>query len=563
MKNLMFAILCGTALALEAASAGTAERPTDVYLLIGQSNMAGRGTLTPSNRVNAARVMRWEASSNVWERAEEPIVRDRLFSGAGLGASFGRLMADADPKSVVGLVPAADGGTPLKRWMPGADLYVRAVKWTKDALAGGGRLKGILWHQGCNDAGTDADARTYAERLEKMVAALRRDLGEPDVRFVAGELGTFLDGYKDGQLRWREINRQLHLAAARIPNMAVVSSEGLADKGDSLHFDADATASLGARYAVEFRGRGTFGVSPETVAEYWAGERARLDREVPADVRCEPCPEIGDAAHDAYRISSATFNGKRVYGFMSVPRGEGPYPLYVSVPGAGKGEIAAGNMPGVIRLVLNVFDYDVGTDAKIAAERYRDWVDRTNAKYGVRNYMHAGLGRGREEYVFHDVILGMLRTIDWAAGRPKADPRRVLYFGSSQGGAFGLWLAAFGARFSKIVLNVLAMCDLLAFRDGRECGGPDPVRGQCAAERAVAEAAAPYYDAALVAPLVKAPVRMIVCLDDHVCPYATAVTAFGRLANPESRLFAARGLGHSYGSPFFAPCLKWLMDDAR
>ena len=233
-----------------------APTPTDVYLLIGQSNMAGRGKLTWDNRVDTKRVVKWREDFGKWVGAEEPIISDRPFSGAGLGATFGRAMADANPSAVVGLVPAAEGGSPLQSWMPGADLYVRAVKRTRSALAHGGRLKGILWHQGCGDAGALETATNYASRLVVMVASLRRDLSARDVPFVAGELGRYLKDFRGldpenprPEMFWQTINEQIHKAVREIPIAAVVSSEGLGCNADLLHFDTPALRKFGFRYA--------------------------------------------------------------------------------------------------------------------------------------------------------------------------------------------------------------------------------------------------------------------------------------------------------------------------
>ena len=255
MKN-VFLVACAVLL-----STARGEVPTDVYLLIGQSNMAGRGILTASNRVDTARVLKWncwqqKGNGDAWVEAVEPIVKDRPFSGACLGASFARTMADVDPKAVIGLVPAAEGNSALSRWVPEGNLYKRALRWSRAALAQGGTLKGILWHQGC--AESPVTATNYAARLAVMVAALRRDLKAPDVPFVAGELPPYLDELKkkDGKLvvpAWRTVNEQLAQAAKEITNMKVVSSEGLVHKGDKLHFDTPSLRTLGLRYAEAMR----------------------------------------------------------------------------------------------------------------------------------------------------------------------------------------------------------------------------------------------------------------------------------------------------------------------
>ena len=117
----------------------------------------------------------------------------------------------------------------------------------------GGTLKGILWHQGCADSRDAKNAETYAERLVPMVAQLRKDLGAPDVPFVAGELPRFLSRYveKNGHHQhWTKVNEQIALAVSKIPHAALVSSEGLDDcKRDLIHFETPSLRKFGERYA--------------------------------------------------------------------------------------------------------------------------------------------------------------------------------------------------------------------------------------------------------------------------------------------------------------------------
>jgi hypothetical protein len=226
----------------------------DVYLLIGQSNMSGRGTLTPSNAVSNDRIVKFTKDMK-WEPAAEPLHFDKKSCGAGLAMSFARKMADAAPDRTIALVPCAVGGTPLKRWCPGGDLYKNAVKRARAALKDG-ELKGILWHQGCFDSNYITNAQTYAARLVPMVARLRKDLGAPDAPFVAGELPRFLSRYvgKHGHHEhWPLVNAQLAEAVKKIPNAALVSSEGLDDcRSDLIHFETPSLRRFGERYADAF-----------------------------------------------------------------------------------------------------------------------------------------------------------------------------------------------------------------------------------------------------------------------------------------------------------------------
>jgi hypothetical protein len=158
-------------------------------------------------------------------------------------------MAEADPNVSIGLIPCAVGGTPLSRWQKGGDLYQQAVARTRAAQKQGA-LEGILWHQGESDAGSEATATNYAERLAAMVRDLRKELDAPDVPFVAGELGHFLAKEKAGKPSyWPIVNEQLHLLPRLVEHAAVVSSRDLKPLADQVHFDSASLREFGKRYA--------------------------------------------------------------------------------------------------------------------------------------------------------------------------------------------------------------------------------------------------------------------------------------------------------------------------
>ena len=221
-----------------------------LYLLIGQSNMAGRGQLDEETAISSARVLKF-TPENTWAPGTEPIhPAKRSGKGAGLAASFARSMADADPQVTIGLIPCAVGGTPLARWMKGGDLYTQAVARTRTALADG-TLRGILWHQGERDAFEEETARSYGDRLAGMVADLRADLGAGEVPLVVGQLGEFLPNpTHPGKYAFSKlVNEQLTALPGRVPSAAVAESAGLTARGDDLHFDTPSLRTFGVRYA--------------------------------------------------------------------------------------------------------------------------------------------------------------------------------------------------------------------------------------------------------------------------------------------------------------------------
>jgi hypothetical protein len=221
----------------------------NIFLLIGQSNMAGRGRLSEVPVLRHPQVSMFRKSR--WITAEEPLHTDKPeIAGIGLGMSFAVELIEGTGFAPIGLVPCAVGGTPLSRWMPGADLYENAVSIAKSAL-GSGELKGILWHQGEGDSNSHDDAASYGERFQDMIRSLRSELFTEGVPVITGELGPFLRNH-EGCDFFDLVNQQLRELERSLPGYACVSADKLHDNGDYLHFDASSLREFGSRYARHF-----------------------------------------------------------------------------------------------------------------------------------------------------------------------------------------------------------------------------------------------------------------------------------------------------------------------
>lgn len=226
----------------------------DLYLLIGQSNMAGRGKVDEESKKIRPHVFMLN-KEGVWAPAVDPLHFDKPGAGVGPGLAFGKSMADANPDAKIGLIPCAVGGTSISVWVPSAfdtttksHPYDDMLRRMKIALKDG-KLKGIIWHQGEADRGAEASAH-YAEHLTELVARLRKELDAPDVPFVAGELGQLNAKNKDAT---EHFNGILHELTKRIAHFAVAPADGLKDKGDNLHFDSASARELGQRFATTLR----------------------------------------------------------------------------------------------------------------------------------------------------------------------------------------------------------------------------------------------------------------------------------------------------------------------
>lgn len=224
------------------------QRRPSLFLLIGQSNMAGRGKLTEVPELEDPRVFMFRDGK--WLPAKEPLHRDKPEAGIGLGMSFALKVIETGGATSVGLVPCAVGGSPLSRWMPDADLFKKTLSTARTAQKSG-CLTGILWHQGENDSGNFDDAASYGERFNKIVCSLRSELNAGAVPVIAGELGLFLQHRTKCEF-FGLVNRQLRELESVIPAYACATAENLQDNGDTLHFSAVSLREFGIRYAKRF-----------------------------------------------------------------------------------------------------------------------------------------------------------------------------------------------------------------------------------------------------------------------------------------------------------------------
>ena len=213
-----------------------------LYLLAGQSNMAGRGETDSLSTPNNIRILMLNEEDE-WSIARDPLHFDKpKVAGVGPGLAFGQKMLtyEKDKDVKIGLIPCAVGGTSIDQWQD--SLYDESVGRLRIALQYG-VIKGIIWHQGESDS-SEEKAEVYIDKLQKLIARYRDETGNDDLPFVAGELGYYKENYKN-------INNELKKLPELVSHTAVATSEGLVHKGDGTHLDSESARTLGERMAVE------------------------------------------------------------------------------------------------------------------------------------------------------------------------------------------------------------------------------------------------------------------------------------------------------------------------
>ncbi|MCW1883914.1 sialate O-acetylesterase [Luteolibacter flavescens] len=236
-----------------------------VFLLMGQSNMAGYGAIHPSDpwqpgdfspvprvlvlggqcSVKSRRPRGWMR----WQAASHPLHLNQRSAGFGLGLPFASRLLESDPSLVIGLVPCAWGGAGIDQIGPGTPIYDNAITRARMASTRG-TLAGVLWHQGETDALDETLARSHARKLSDLIARLRTDLDSPDLPVLIGDLAHFGDEKREPAAiaRRDEVRTGLRRVAAETPRAGFVESDGLPGV-DGVHFSRAALMEFGRRYA--------------------------------------------------------------------------------------------------------------------------------------------------------------------------------------------------------------------------------------------------------------------------------------------------------------------------
>src|SRR5689334_18433743 len=123
------------------------------FLLAGQSNMAGRGMVEPSDTLPDPRILTINQKNEIVVAKEPLHYYEPGRTGLDCGLSFAKALLKSVPDNVtILLVPAAVGGSSIQQWLE--DETWRDVKLLTNArekIAEASKVsvfKGILWHQG-------------------------------------------------------------------------------------------------------------------------------------------------------------------------------------------------------------------------------------------------------------------------------------------------------------------------------------------------------------------------------------------------------------------------------
>ncbi len=273
--------------------------------------------------------------------------------------------------------------------------------------------------------------------------------------------------------------------------------------------------------------------APADFDEFWQQQIAKL-KETPIDPKLDPWTDHKGDKFDAFKISLGLEGERRVFGYLTVPKGDGPFPAILTVPYAGVYTIAPDKnlaRHAVITMHIVIHDFPVDLSKEELAKKKKE----------LEEYRRIGWD-DREKSYFRLAILAGYRAADYLASRSDFNGNLAVQ-GGSQGGGLSLCVAGLHPGVKLVASNVAALCDHGGERAQRVSGWPNWVKGAPAELKAKVQETAGYFDAVHFASRFKGKSLLGVGFIDTVCPPTSVYAAFNQLPDPKA-MIASPLLGH-------------------
>lgn len=292
---------------------------------------------------------------------------------------------------------------------------------------------------------------------------------------------------------------------------------------------------------------------PDDFDEFWAKGIEQV-RKVALKPRMELLPERCTDKVDVYHVSYGNIGGSRMYGMLTIPKGEGKYPAVMRLPGAGVGEktgdIRHTAQGGVIILELGIHGIPVNMKSGV----YSDLSSGVLASYHLQNIDN------RNTFFYRRVYLGCVKGVDFLLSLPQCNGK-VGTIGGSQGGALSIVTSRLDSRVAATAIYFPAICDLEGYTHGRAGGWPHVFKIEANRTKDKLETIR-YYDAVNFARGLKAPVFFAYGYNDITCAPTTTRSAYNVIQAPK-QLSIGENTGHWLYPEQVDAMWNWLITELK
>lgn len=254
MKNTITASAIATMILLTTMPTKAA---TKVFLLAGQSNMAGEGMvadLVAPYNAPLPEVKFW--NNNAWTALQGGFGDGSPGVRFGPELSFGHALHNLFPADDIYLVKYGLTSTSLAvNWNPNGtgecyNTFKAKAKAAIQNLTDAGEspvITGMLWMQGENDALNSAQAAVYSRNLTELITTARQDFSAPKMDFVVGRILPCYGTPTDSNL----VRNAQMIVPSQVGHASWIDTDDL-QLAFTGHYGTQGQLDLGIRFANEF-----------------------------------------------------------------------------------------------------------------------------------------------------------------------------------------------------------------------------------------------------------------------------------------------------------------------
>ena len=221
-----------------------------VYILAGQSNMMGKGK---TNQLPAFFKRQPNNVEFYYQGRKRPLAK---FSHFGPEVSFAHEISRKFPNDKHIIIKHVATGTSISQWLPGSPLFhgllrqrgfVKVAANANDLASNiaNKKVDAIIWMQGEKDARSVSNANRYEQNLKRFIMGVRKQLNSPRSIFIMGQVNP-----EDPAFHMLETVKQAQVNTQRaLPQVKLVSTEGLGKIYDHVHYNTQGQIELGKRFA--------------------------------------------------------------------------------------------------------------------------------------------------------------------------------------------------------------------------------------------------------------------------------------------------------------------------
>ncbi len=256
------------------------------------------------------------------------------------------------------------------------------------------------------------------------------------------------------------------------------------------------------------------------------------------------CEEV-----EAFKIEFSSVNGKRIFGWLAKPLGDGPFPAMLVLPGAG---CDSRPMPleharhGYIAIDLQVHGQDVDQDSCDS----------------MPGYTHDPIHEPITDNYFRGMYLNAVQAVNYLLSRDDVDANRVAVVGGSQGGRLSVVVAALHSRVAAIVPAIAHYGNLPHLKWAEKCNSSQDngmnIPASPMPDATPENICCAYYDVMNFAPDVKCPTMMNAGMIDPVSYTSGVFAIYNRLGTENKTIVPIPGFAHDWSAEFDRRAWRWL-----